>query len=373
MSRIVIRNLRKAYHRTEIVRDLDLAIEDGEFVVVLGPSGCGKSTLLRMIAGLEEITGGEIEIDGRVVNRLEPRERGCAMVFQNYALYPHMTVAENIGYGLKVAGVRKEERSQRVAAVAATLGLGEMLTRKPSALSGGQRQRVAMGRAMIREPRVFLFDEPLSNLDAKLRAQLRLEIRQLHQRLKTTSIFVTHDQIEAMTLADKLVVLNKGRIEQLGTPAEIYHRPNSLFVAEFIGAPPMNILASEVREDRFLHLARDWRLPVADHIANGPFKIGFRPEDVAVTQQPIPGSAAFDVLLVEELGMGQLAHGKVGDATIVVHLPKGSAPVAGQRLFVSVPAAHLHVFDSEHGRRLDIDPIIAEDGLHQVVGFAAPR
>jgi len=396
MSRIVIRNLRKAYNRNEIVRDLDLAIEDGEFVVVLGPSGCGKSTLLRMIAGLEEITGGEIEIDGRVVNRLEPRERGCAMVFQNYALYPHMSVAENIGYGLKVAGVRKEERARRVAAVADTLGLGEMLARKPSALSGGQRQRVAMGRAMIREPRVFLFDEPLSNLDAKLRAQLRLEIRQLHQRLKTTSIFVTHDQIEAMTLADKLVVLNKGCIEQMGTPAEIYHRPNSLFVAEFIGAPPMNILAATVGEDRFLHLGGDamggnaegsWRLPVAPHIPAGALKIGFRPEDVAVTHQPIPGSTAFDVHLVEELGMGQLAHGKIngggmngdkigdqaGGADIVIHLPKGSAPRPGQRLYVSVPGHHLHAFDPATGRRLETDGILAEDGQHQVIGFSSAR
>src|SRR5260221_4982870 len=203
MSQIVLRNLRKSYQRTEVVRNIDLTIDDGEFVVVLGPSGCGKSTLLRMVAGLEEITGGEITIDGVVVNRLEPRERGCAMVFQNYALYPHMTVEENIGYGLKVAGVKKVDRVRRVAEVAATLGLSDFLQRKPSALSGGQRQRVAMGRAMIREPRVFLFDEPLSNLDAKLRTQLRLEIRQLHQRLKTTSIFVTHDHIEAMTLSDK--------------------------------------------------------------------------------------------------------------------------------------------------------------------------
>jgi len=387
MSRIVIRNVRKTYGRNEIVQGLDLDIEDGEFVVVLGPSGCGKSTLLRMIAGLEEITSGEIEIDGRVVNRLEPRERGCAMVFQNYALYPHMTVAENIGYGLKVAGVKKEERARRVAAVASTLGLGEMLTRKPAALSGGQRQRVAMGRAMIREPRVFLFDEPLSNLDAKLRAQLRLEIRQLHQRLKTTSIFVTHDQTEAMTLADKLILLNKGRIEQMGSPAEIYHRPHSLFVAEFIGAPPMNILSAQVGEDRFLHLGGDdarngWCLPVTREIATGPLKIGFRPEDVAVTHQPIPGSTAFDVMLVEELGMGQLAHGKInggktgdptGGADIVVHLPKGSAPTVGQRLFISVPAHHLHGFDITTGKRLETDNIVAENGQHQVIGFSGVR
>ena len=242
MTEISIRGARKTYGRLEIVHGIDLDIGDGEFVVILGPSGCGKSTLLRMIAGLEEITGGEIAIGGRVVNRLEPRERGCAMVFQNYALYPHMTVAENIGYALKVAGVRGPERRARIAKVAETLGLTEHLDRKPAALSGGQRQRVAMGRAMIREPKVFLFDEPLSNLDAKLRVQMRVEIRRLHRRLKATSVFVTHDQIEAMTLADRLVVMNQGRIEQVGAPADVYRRPSSRFVAGFIGSPPMNFL-----------------------------------------------------------------------------------------------------------------------------------
>src|ERR1700753_2561476 len=215
MAEVDIRKVHKSYGKVATVHGIDLDIADGEFVVLLGPSGCGKSTLLRMIAGLEEITAGEIAIDGTVVNKLEPRQRGCAMVFQNYALYPHMTVGENIGYALKVAGVRKAERRQRVAQVAQSLGIGDYLDRKPGTLSGGQWQRVAIGRAMIRSPKVFLFDEPLSNLDAKLRAQMRIEIRRLHQKLHATSIFVTHDQVEAMTLADRLVVLNDGRVEQI--------------------------------------------------------------------------------------------------------------------------------------------------------------
>src|SRR5215468_9434061 len=221
MAEVAIRGVSKSYGKVPTVHSVDLTIANGEFIVILGPSGCGKSTLLRMIAGLEEITGGEIAIDGTVVNRLEPRERGCAMVFQNYALYPHMSVAENIGYALKVAGVGRAERAARVTKVAETLGLTPLLDRKPGALSGGQRQRVAMGRAMIREPKVFLFDEPLSNLDAKLRVQMRIEIKRLHRRLKATSIFVTHDQIEAMTLADRLVVMNGGHIEQVGSPADV--------------------------------------------------------------------------------------------------------------------------------------------------------
>ena len=242
MSEIAIRGVRKSYGKIETVHGIDLAFGSGEFVVILGPSGCGKSTLLRMIAGLESISAGEIAIGGRVVNRLEPRERGCAMVFQNYALYPHMTVAENIGYALKVAGVPKAERLRRIAEVSRSTGLEHLLDRRPGQLSGGQRQRVAMGRAIIREPKVFLFDEPLSNLDATLRVQMRIEIRRLHDRQGVTSVFVTHDQVEAMTLADRLVVLNAGRVEQVGTSAEIYRRPASRFVAGFVGSPPMNLL-----------------------------------------------------------------------------------------------------------------------------------
>ncbi|TIV72568.1 MAG: sn-glycerol-3-phosphate ABC transporter ATP-binding protein UgpC, partial [Mesorhizobium sp.] len=242
MASITIRDVRKSYAKMQVVHGVDLDIASGEFVVILGPSGCGKSTLLRMIAGLEEISDGTIAIDGAVVNKLEPRERGCAMVFQNYALYPHMSVAQNIGYSLKVAGVPAAERTQRIQAVARILELEHLLDRKPMALSGGQRQRVAMGRAMIREPKVFLFDEPLSNLDAKLRVQMRSEIRKLHRRLSATSVFVTHDQVEAMTLADKIVVLNAGRIEQIGSPMELYNSPANDFVAGFIGSPKMNFI-----------------------------------------------------------------------------------------------------------------------------------
>jgi sn-glycerol 3-phosphate transport system ATP-binding protein len=228
MASIEIRSVRKLYGKTPAVRGVDLSVEDGEFVVVLGPSGCGKSTLLRMIAGLEDISAGEIAIDGRVVNDVEPARRGCAMVFQNYALYPHMTVAQNIGYALKVAGLSRAERDERVGRIAATLELQHLLARKPSELSGGQRQRVAMGRAMVRSPGIFLFDEPLSNLDAKLRIQMRLEIKRLHRELRTTSVFVTHDQVEAMTLADKLVVMNEGLIEQVGSPSQVFRRPQSV-------------------------------------------------------------------------------------------------------------------------------------------------
>ena len=236
MAAVTLKNVKKNYGTTTVVHGVDLEINAGEFVVILGPSGCGKSTLLRMIAGLEAITDGEIMIGSKRVNDLEPRDRGCAMVFQNYALYPHMTVAENIGYALKVAGISKADRTTRIEAVADLLGLREFLNRKPMQLSGGQRQRVAMGRAMIREPDVFLYDEPLSNLDARLRVAMRIEIRKLHQRLGTTSLFVTHDQVEAMTLADRIVVMNKGVIEQVGSPDDVYHRPASIYVAGFVGA-----------------------------------------------------------------------------------------------------------------------------------------
>ncbi|HZR67411.1 MAG TPA: sn-glycerol-3-phosphate ABC transporter ATP-binding protein UgpC [Burkholderiales bacterium] len=242
MASVSLRGVRKAFGATEVVHGVDVAIEDGEFCVLVGPSGCGKSTLLRMIAGLEEISGGEIAIGGRVVNQVAPKERDVAMVFQNYALYPHMTVYENMAFSLKLAGRPKEELRKRVEDTAQILGLTEYLARYPRQLSGGQRQRVAMGRAIVRDPRVFLFDEPLSNLDAKLRVAMRTEIKSLHQRLKTTSVYVTHDQIEAMTMADKIVVMNAGRVEQIGSPLELYDDPSNLFVAGFIGSPAMNFM-----------------------------------------------------------------------------------------------------------------------------------
>ena len=357
MADISIRGLRKNFGGHEIVHGIDLDVTDGEFLVVLGPSGCGKSTLLRLIAGLEEISGGEIAIGGKVVNRLEPRERGCAMVFQNYALYPHMTVAENIGYALKVAGVGKRERTERIARVAKTLELDELLDRKPAALSGGQRQRVAMGRAMIREPSVFLFDEPLSNLDAKLRVQMRIEIKRLHQRLNATSIFVTHDQIEAMTLADRLVVMNGGRIEQVGAPADVYRRPSSHYVAGFIGSPAMNFFdARVVAADRVtfgpnadLSLPRNGKLPPAGDAVI----LGVRPEDIQIIHAGGNDAFPFDVEMIEELGAGRLLYGRLAETDCVVATPATMAPLAGQAVYARIPPETVHLFSADSGTRID--------------------
>src|SRR6266536_1019977 len=242
MAKVQLRDVRKSYGDVEIIHGVSIDVDDGEFIVIVGPSGCGKSTLLRMVAGLEAITAGEIVIGERVVNRLEPKDRDIAMVFQNYALYPHMSVFDNMAYGLKIRGLAKDDIGRRVQRAAEILELAPLLDRKPRALSGGQRQRVAMGRAIVREPAVFLFDEPLSNLDAKLRVQMRFEIQKLHRRLKTTSLYVTHDQVEAMTLAQRMIVMNSGRAEQIGTPMEVYENPQTLFVAGFIGSPAMNFL-----------------------------------------------------------------------------------------------------------------------------------
>ncbi len=247
MASVAIRDVRKAFGATNVIHGVDISIRDGEFVVLVGPSGCGKSTLLRMIAGLENITAGEIRIGDRVVNNLPPKERDVAMVFQNYALYPHMTVAANMAFSMKLRGAPQSEIDERVNRAAEILGLSQLLERFPRQLSGGQRQRVAMGRAIVRDPQVFLFDEPLSNLDAKLRVQMRTEIKELHQRLKTTTVYVTHDQIEAMTMADKIVVMHDGRVEQIGAPLDLYDRPDNLFVAGFIGSPAMNLLKGRIR------------------------------------------------------------------------------------------------------------------------------
>jgi sn-glycerol 3-phosphate transport system ATP-binding protein len=356
MASITIRDAKKSYAKLQVVHGVDLDIASGEFVVILGPSGCGKSTLLRMIAGLEEISGGEIAIDGTVVNKLEPRERGCAMVFQNYALYPHMSVAQNIGYSLKVAGVPAAERTQRIQAVARTLELEHLLDRKPMALSGGQRQRVAMGRAMIREPKVFLFDEPLSNLDAKLRVQMRSEIRKLHRRLNATSVFVTHDQVEAMTLADRLVVMNGGRVEQVGTPAEIYSRPASRFVATFVGAPAMNILEGTVELDglsllggsRRLAMARAG-LPVGTKVA-----MGIRPEAVRLVAPGTAGALKATVDLVEELGAGRVIYVDLDGAPFSVMTSEAVHPEPGSAVGLKILPEDMHFFSSETGGRLDV-------------------
>jgi sn-glycerol 3-phosphate transport system ATP-binding protein len=354
MAEIRLTGVRKSYGRTEVVHGVDLDVAAGAFVVILGPSGCGKSTLLRMVAGLEGVTAGEIAIGGRIVNRLEPRERGCAMVFQNYALYPHMTVAENIGYALRVAGVPRAERLERVRAVAGPLGLGELLDRKPGQLSGGQRQRVAMGRAMIREPRVFLYDEPLSNLDARLRVAMRVEIRRLHQRLGTTSLFVTHDQVEAMTLADRIVVMNRGVVEQVGTPADVYHRPESTYVAGFIGSPGMNLLAVTVdRDDASLRFGDGQRLAVDPRrwpsLRDGPAVVGVRAEAL---RPGADGDLAVLVDFAEELGPSRLVHATIAGETVMVEVPTGHPARPGAMLPVSVEPAAVALFDAATGRRI---------------------
>jgi sn-glycerol 3-phosphate transport system ATP-binding protein len=355
MADISIRQVRKSYGSTEVVHGVDLDIANGEFVVILGPSGCGKSTLLRMIAGLEDISGGEIAIAGQRVNDLEPRERGCAMVFQNYALYPHMSVAENIGYALKVAGTARAERERRVRDVAQTVGLGDYLDRKPGQLSGGQRQRVAMARAMIREPKVFLFDEPLSNLDAKLRVQMRIEIRRLHRRLAATSVFVTHDQIEAMTLADRLVVMHAGRIEQVGAPADVYHRPATRFVAGFIGSPAMNMFGATVITPGFVRLDAGPELRYDPALAatqpGQRVDVGIRPEDVEAHTEAADGIATMAVEFQEELGAGRLLHGQFGGADFVVQLASGHPAAGRETVGLAFPPAALHLFDAPSGRR----------------------
>ena len=336
MADILIRDVRKSYGKDEVIHGVDLEIQTGEFVVILGPSGCGKSTLLRMIAGLEDITSGEIAISEKVVNQLEPRERGCAMVFQNYALYPHMTVADNIGYALKVAGIPKAERAEKVKQVASSVGLDEFLDRRPGVLSGGQRQRVAMARAIIREPEVFLFDEPLSNLDAKLRVQMRHEIRRIHNRVKATSVFVTHDQHEGMTLADRMVIMNKGTIDQVGTPEEVYNTPATTYVAGFIGSPAMNFLAGQVSASQSaIVLEEGTILPIPAHAAQAMdgklIQIGARPEALSLCQ---PGTgtltARFEFYAPPEVSSVSPNSGPLSGATrVVVHgayLHNGHAP-----------------------------------------------
>jgi sn-glycerol 3-phosphate transport system ATP-binding protein len=356
MTDISIKDARKFYGKTEVLRGVDLEVKDGTFVVILGPSGCGKSTLLRMIAGLEEISGGTISINGHVVNDLEPAERKCAMVFQNYALYPHMSVAQNIGYPLKVAGIQRKIIQERVAAVAETLGLMSLLDRKPAQLSGGQRQRVAMGRAMIREPSVFLFDEPLSNLDAALRVQMRLEIRRLHQRLKATSIFVTHDQIEAMTLADTLIVMRDGIIEQIGSPIEVYHAPASRFVAGFIGSPVMNFINCEVVSPTELRLNNSQMItlsyPRSSLKIGSRIVLGFRSEMARLVRTPT--ELPFDIDLVEELGSGIHIHGRLAGHDVVIAQAgqDRDASLHSAPMFLELPTDVLHFFDSVSGTRI---------------------
>ncbi len=360
MASIELNEVGKTYPggTEEAVKGVSLAIEDGEFVVLVGPSGCGKSTLLRMVAGLESITRGEVRIGDKVVNGLEPASRDIAMVFQNYALYPHMTVRQNLSYGLKNQGTRREEIERRIQATAANLQIEALLDRKPRQLSGGQRQRVAMGRAIVREPAAFLFDEPLSNLDAKLRVQMRAEIRSLQKRLKTTSLYVTHDQLEAMTLADRLVVLNAGRIEQVGTPLELYERPASLFVASFIGSPAMNLVP--IGPETGGHVAG-----LASHRGIAPGRtLGMRPEHMSLAGEGTParnGSApadrpAFDLTVsaVEIVGAESYVYGqpKGGGPEIAVRLPGYARHEIGDSVTALADPAHLHLFDTESGQRI---------------------
>ena len=305
MASVTLSRVKKSFGNTEVVHGVDIKIDDGEFCVLVGPSGCGKSTLLRMIAGLEEITDGEIAIGSRVVNHVAPKERDIAMVFQNYALYPHMTVFENMGFSLKLAGRPREEMKERVDAAAKILGLTDYLERYPRQLSGGQRQRVAMGRAIVRQPQVFLFDEPLSNLDAKLRVQMRTEIKELHQRLKTTAVYVTHDQIEAMTMADKIVVMHAGNVEQIGAPLDLYDNPANLFVAGFIGSPSMNFLGGKLARNGSgldVVLGDGVRVPaprsLRPDVEGRPVTLGVRPEHLAVRDSGVPA----EVIVVEPTG-----------------------------------------------------------------------
>ncbi|MBY0339042.1 MAG: sn-glycerol-3-phosphate ABC transporter ATP-binding protein UgpC [Acetobacteraceae bacterium] len=348
MASVEIRDVRKNFGSTAVLHGVSVDIEDGEFVVLVGPSGCGKSTLLRMLAGLENITGGEIAIGGRVVNTVPPKDRDIAMVFQNYALYPHMTVRQNMAFSMKLAKASKEVQEQEVQRAARILGLEALLDRYPRQLSGGQRQRVAMGRAIVRDPQVFLFDEPLSNLDAKLRVQMRSEIKELHQRLKVTTVYVTHDQIEAMTMADKIVVMELGHIRQAGPPLELYDRPQNLFVAGFIGSPAMNFIQGAVGPHAFhAEDGTEWPLP-PQPVRPGPAVYGIRPEHFRLDPEGMPARVA----LVEPMGSETLVAMRIGDTPVQGVFRERIAARPGDTLPVSPDAALVHLFDKESGQRL---------------------
>ena len=354
MAEVKVQDLKKSYGGVQVVHGLDLEIADGQFVVLVGPSGCGKSTLLRMIAGLESVTEGQILINDRVVNGLPPAERDIAMVFQNYALYPHKTVAANMAFSLRMRRMAKAEIKERVNRAAEILGLTEYLDRYPRALSGGQRQRVAMGRAIVRDPQVFLFDEPLSNLDAKLRIQMRAEIRELHQRLSTTTIYVTHDQIEAMTMADKIVVMNAGNIEQIGAPLELYDRPANTFVAGFIGAPSMNFFDAVItKSDAGVHATIDDIVIPAPEIAGltdgQPVTLGVRPEDTVLSDAGVKG----DITVVEPTGSETHLVIRSGGRDYVAVLRDRQAHAPGQTVALSAQKDKIHLFERDTGQRIN--------------------
>jgi sn-glycerol 3-phosphate transport system ATP-binding protein len=363
MANVALRDVRKTYPGGfEAIKGIDFEVGDGQFCVLVGPSGCGKSTLLRMVAGLETITSGEIDIGGRIVNQVEPAERDIAMVFQNYALYPHMSVYNNMAYGLRNRGMPKPEIESRVQEAARILEIGPMLDRKPGQLSGGQRQRVAMGRAIVRQPKVFLFDEPLSNLDAKLRIAMRVEIRKLQRRLNTTSIYVTHDQLEAMTLADILVVMNGGQVEQIGNPLDIYQKPATTFVASFIGAPPMNLLplrSDEIRSQLGGGAA-----------ANEAGLLGIRPEDFVISSDTVAGGVALNLTVeaIERVGAETFIYGsrrnemqgvaatpgELPPGEVIVRIPGAVAPAIGERIRATAPREKLHLFSADGRKRIEL-------------------
>jgi multiple sugar transport system ATP-binding protein len=356
MASVTLRGVEKFFGPVKVIHGVDIEIGDGEFVVLVGPSGCGKSTLLRMIAGLEEVSAGTIGIGERTVNDVSPRDRDVAMVFQNYALYPHKTVYENMGFGLKLRKADRKLIEERVKRAADILGLGELLQRYPRQLSGGQRQRVAMGRAIVREPQAFLFDEPLSNLDAKLRVQMRTEIRSLHQKLRTTSIYVTHDQVEAMTMADRIVVLQDGRVAQIGQPIELYDRPANLFVAGFIGSPTMNMLAGTLKRSNgtaWVETANNLRLPLppaAPGTDGQTVAYGVRPEHFALSNAP--EAIAANVEVVEQTGIDMLVFARVDGAPLCGLFRERHGFTPGQPIRLMPQLNAVHLFDAKSGERI---------------------
>ncbi|WP_295805843.1 sn-glycerol-3-phosphate ABC transporter ATP-binding protein UgpC [uncultured Nitratireductor sp.] len=354
MADLKLTDISKRYGTLMVIEKLSLAIDDGEFVVLVGPSGCGKSTLLRMIAGLEPITGGDLIIGGARANDIPPQKRDTSMVFQSYALFPHMSVRDNISFGPRVRGEPKDETERRIRRAAEILNLDGYLDRKPGQLSGGQRQRVAMGRAIVRDPKVFLFDEPLSNLDAKLRIQMRTEIKALHQKLGTTIVYVTHDQIEAMTMADRIVVMNGGNIEQVGTPLELYDRPANTFVAGFIGSPAMSFLDAKTASADgapVAVLSEGTKLPIAPGRGEGrPVTVGIRPESYRRDPQ---GPLVLHVEVVEPTGPEIHVFGTIAGEDVRVVLRDRELPRPGEELRLSVPVEHVHLFDHDDGRRLE--------------------
>jgi len=353
MAQVTVKDITKKYGALPVIHGVSIDIADGEFVVLVGPSGCGKSTLLRMVAGLETISGGTVDIGGRVVNDVLPKDRDIAMVFQNYALYPHKTVADNMGFPLKLKGAPKSEIEAKVRKAAEILDLGKLLDRYPKQLSGGQRQRVAMGRAIVRDPQVFLFDEPLSNLDAKLRVTMRVEIKELHQRLKTTTIYVTHDQIEAMTMADKIVVMRDGRVEQIGAPLDLYDRPANIFVAGFIGSPSMNFVTGKLlSENGSLSFVSDKGtvLPVPEGTANHaePVVYGIRPEHIDVRADGLPAT----ISVLEPTGSETQIFAHFGTDSIMAAVRDRITARPGEAISLKIDTARVHLFDAKSGRRL---------------------